>query len=308
MKFKKITGLIAATFTPFDANNQVDLNIIPQYKNLLAHNNIKGAFICGTTGESSSTSFEEKKQVIDAWSQYQEDNFKVIAMVSGTNQKEGVALAKASAEANIYGISLNAPYYFKTATVRQLVDFIKPIAAAAPDQAVYFYHIPVLTHVHLNMLEFLDIAGKEIENFAGIKYTHNDLMEFNRCLRVEHGKYDILWGWDETCLAGLAMGAKGAVGSTYNFAAPLYNDILAAFQSGDMEKAKKLQELSIDFISLYAKYGGAAVGKTIMSMVGLDCGSFRAPIKTLDSIETQALHTALEALGFFDFASSLPQI
>ncbi|AFL85757.1 dihydrodipicolinate synthase/N-acetylneuraminate lyase [Belliella baltica DSM 15883] len=307
MQFQKISGLIAATFSPFDKGDKLNLDLIPKYKKMLVSNQVKGAFICGTTGESSSTSVEEKTQLIQKWALQQEDDFKVIAMVSGTNQSEGIFLAKEANKAGIYGISVNAPYYFKTATVRQLVDFIKPIAAAAPNQALYFYHIPVLTNVNLDMLEFLEIAGNEIENFAGIKYTHNDLMEFNRCLRFKDGKYDVLWGWDETCLAGLAMGAKGAVGSTYNFAAPLYNRIFEEFERGDFENARALQELSIDFISLYAKFGGAATGKAIMNIIGFDCGSFRAPIKRLDVSEIHSLKILLEELGVFEYTAKVPQ-
>src|SRR5690606_29004378 len=118
-------------------------------------------------------------------------------------------------------------------------------------------------------------------NFAGIKYTHNDLMDFNNCLRFEAGKYDILWRWDETFLAGLAMSAKGAVGSTYNFAAPLYHKIFTAFKRGDMDTALLFQQQSIDFISLYGKFGGAAAGKAIFQLCGVDCGDFRSPVKKL---------------------------
>ena len=85
---------------------------------------------------------------------------------------------------------------------------MEPIAEAAPDQAVYFYHIPLLSHVHLSILDLLKQSGDRIPNFAGIKYTHNDLMEFNQCLRFENGKYDILWGWDETFWLDCPWGPK----------------------------------------------------------------------------------------------------
>lgn len=299
MIFKKIEGLIAATFTPFGKDGQVNSSLIPQYYQLLKKNKIAGVFICGTTGEGSALTQVEKIEVINSWSEYQENDFKVIAMVSGTNQQEGIALASLAHEREIYGIALTAPYYFKPATVDQLVDYIKPIAAAAPNQAVYFYHIPLLTGVNLSMLELLEKAGKQIPNFAGIKYTHNDLMEFNRCLRFNDGEFDVLWGWDETFLAGLSMGAKGAVGSTYNFAAVIYQEIIQAFQAGDLKSALLHQQKSIDFISLYGKYGGAATGKAIMKLCGLDCGDFRTPVKTLSEKDLGELKSELEGQGFF---------
>jgi N-acetylneuraminate lyase len=221
MNIKKIEGLIAATFTPYTRTGELNLDLIPEYYNLLKKNKVAGAFICGTSGEGAALTFDEKASVIKAWGNFSNSDFKVISMVSGTSQKEAVELAKISAGSGLYGISLNAPYYFKPSNVESLIDFMEPVAAAAPNLAVYFYHIPLLTNAYFPMLELLEKVADRISNFTGIKYTHNDLMDFNNCLRFKDGKYDILWGWDETFLAGLAMGAKGAVGSTYNFAAPL---------------------------------------------------------------------------------------
>ncbi|MDP4820382.1 MAG: dihydrodipicolinate synthase family protein, partial [Saprospiraceae bacterium] len=211
MKFNHITGLIAATFSPFSPTGELHTDIIPEYARMLRINGIKGVFINGTTGEGASLMFDEKKALIAAWAPYQAPDFKVMAMVSGTSQQEGIALAAYAREHQLYGIAVNAPYYIKTGSVEALVDFIRPIAAAAPELAFYFYHIPILTGVNLSMTSFLQQAGDAIPNFAGIKYTHNDLMEFNQCLRFDNYRYDILWGWDEMLLAGLAMGAKGGV-------------------------------------------------------------------------------------------------
>jgi N-acetylneuraminate lyase len=220
MKFEKIQGLIAATFSPFNPQGELNTTVIAEYANFLYKNGTKGVFINGTTGEGASLTFDEKQILMVEWARYKAPDFKVIAMVAGTSQKEGIALAKLAGETGIYGISVNAPYYVKTGTVTALIDFMEPIAAAAPELAFYFYHIPLLSGVYLPMQELLEQAGRRIPNFAGIKYTHNDLMEFNLCLRYDNYRYDILWGWDEMLLAGLSMGAKGGVGSTYNFAAP----------------------------------------------------------------------------------------
>lgn len=308
MNFKKIEGLVAATFTPFKPDGTLDLTIIPRYARMLQENGVKGAFINGTTGEGASLTFSEKVKLIHAWAPFNSDEFKVMAMVSGTSQQEGIELARICKEVNLYGISMNAPYYIKTSTVDQLVEFIEPIADAAGKLPVYFYHIPLLTNVSFSVLELLKKAGEEIPNFAGVKYTHSDLMEFNQCLRFENGKFDILWGWDEMLLAGLSMGAKGGVGSTYNFAAPLYNQMIQAFEKGKLGKAKVLQERSIDFVGLYPLYGGAAAGKSIMKFIGMDCGSLRPPGKSLSTSEQSKLLALLQLQGIFKFTMAQTQL
>lgn len=305
MNYQKIKGLITATFSPFDSKSQLDLGIIPAYAEHLKKNGVVGAFINGTTGEGASLTLSEKKALTAAWAPYNSEDFKVIAMVSGTSQAEGIELAAFAQEQGIYGISSNAPFYVKPGSVESLTDFLKPIAAAAPNLAFYFYHIPLLTQVNLSMVRLLDVAGTKIPSFAGIKYTHTDLMEFNQCLRHQNSKFDILWGWDEMLLAGLAMGAKGGVGSTYNYAAPLYQKIIQAFEEKDLNKALALQEKSIDIIAHYSQFGGAVAGKAILKFCGIDCGDFRSPGNQLSETKREELKEALDRIGFFQLSDSV---
>ena len=130
-------------------------------------------------------------------------------------------------------------------------------------------------------------------------------MEYHACRMFKDGKYDILWGVDEALLAGLATGARGGVGSTYNYAAPLYNQIIAAFNQGDLKKAEQLQQLSVKMIQLLVKYGGNGAGKAFMKLIGLDCGWFRLPVMRPTEEAVQALKAELDELGFFDFCSKV---
>jgi N-acetylneuraminate lyase len=301
MIYEKLSCLIAATFTPYTPSGDINLDLVPALVANLRRNGVHGAFICGTTGESASLLLEEKTKLIETYAPYQRPDFKVIVMLAGTSQREAIQLAKTAVDNSLYGVAVTAPYYFRPASVLQLVEYLEPIAKAAFPLPLYFYHIPVLTRVEMSMIDFLGAVSDRIPNFAGIKYTHNDLMEFNRCLRVQEGRFDILWGWDELFLAGLSMGAKGAVGSTYNFAAPLYHAIRQAFEDKDFEKALHLQEKSIDFISLYGKYGGPAAGKAILKFCGLDCGPFRSPVMVLSPEQENAFKQDLSDLGFFTY-------
>jgi N-acetylneuraminate lyase len=108
-------------------------------------------------------------------------------------------------------------------------------------------------------------------------------MDFLTCLNYREGAYDILWGRDECILSALVLGCVGAVGSTYNYAAPLYHNLIEAFNRGDLLKARALQQKSIDMISLLGKYGGIATGKAFMRYIGMDCGEFRLPVGNMDS-------------------------
>lgn len=280
---KKIEGLIAAPFAPLDKNGEVLYEKIDSYYDFLERNGVVGAFINGSTGEGVSLSQKEKIDITAAWTNRNKErnSMKVINLVGATSYAEAIDCAQASAELGVDAIAILAPYYFKPAGAKQLAEFCARIAESVPQLPVYFYHIPVLTGCNVSMFDFLNEAAPIIPNLAGIKYTHEDFMDFLTCLHFANGKYDMLWGRDENMLSALVLGARGAVGSTFNYAAPLYYQLIDAFDAGNLPEARKLQQLSIDMIRLLGKYGGIATGKAYMRYIGVECGEFRSPVKNV---------------------------
>jgi N-acetylneuraminate lyase len=307
MHYTHLEGLIAAPFTPMYENGTINLSIIPEYYQLLKLNGVIGAFINGSTGEGPSLTTSEKKMVMAAWADCTkgDPDFKVMSLVGGTSVEDARDLAAYASEMGLYGISITAPYYFKPQDLNMLVQMCIAVAEAAPDIAFYYYHIPVLTGVHFPMLSFLKQIHGKLSNFAGIKYTHEDFMDFQACLDFENGRYDMLWGRDENYLPALAIGVKGVVGSTYNYAAPLYQAIKKAWDDDDIHMARNLQLKSIQMIQLLGKYGGIATGKAYMKVIGLDCGSFRLPVKNMTPDDFILFKKEVEALHLDGYLSIL---
>jgi N-acetylneuraminate lyase len=173
------------------------------------------------------------------------------------------------------------------------------IAAAAPDLPFYYYEIPSMTGLSLSPSEFLAQAAERIPNLAGIKFTSNNLMEYQLCRASHDGRFDIPFGFDEMLLAALALGATGAVGSSFNFAAPIYLRLIAAFQSGDFAVARAEQLKSVRVIQTLAARGYMGAAKAVMAMLGVEVGPPRLPNSALDAAQTQALRSELERLDFF---------
>lgn len=303
---EKIEGLIAAPFTPFDSKGELNLDTIPSYYSFLKNNGVVGAFICGSTGEGVSLTFEEKVKVMTAWTNLtkHDKDFALIMFLGGTNIKECQELARLSEDSGVDAISFTSPFYFKPANAKQLALCCAEVAAAAPNTAFYYYHIPVLTGGNYPMIDLLREVDGLIPTFKGIKYTHEDFMDFLSCLNFNNRKYDMLWGRDENMLSSLAVGSKGAVGSTYNYAAPLYHDLIAAFEKGDLDKANALQQKSIDMITLLGKYGGIATGKAYMKLVDMDCGEFRLPVSNMSEVRFSEFKKDVEKLNFASFKST----
>lgn len=301
-----LQGLIAAPFTPMQKDGSLNLTLIPEYYRMLKANKITGAFICGSTGEGVSMTLNEKKLAIKAWSDVTKNDkdFKVMTLLGGTCIADCIDLAKYAQQSGLYAVSFTAPFYFKPANAEMLAACCKEIADAVPDMPFYYYHIPVLTGVAFPMIDLLKNVTGKVPNFAGIKYTHEDFMDFLSCLHFENEKYDMLWGRDENMLSALAVGAKGAVGSTFNYAAPLYYDLIDAFNKNDLKKSRSLQQQSINMISLLGKYGGIATGKAYMKLIGLDCGEFRLPVKNMSPDQFKSFKKDVGQINFSSFCST----
>ncbi|WP_183567290.1 dihydrodipicolinate synthase family protein [Mucilaginibacter sp. SP1R1] len=306
MKIEHLQGLISAPFAPLNDQGELNVDIIPAYYSFLKQNGITGAFINGSTGEGVSLTLAEKKQVTKAWAAAtnHDPDFKVMALLGSTCIADCIDLAKHAAQVGLYGVSLTAPFYFKPANAQMLAKVCAAVAASVPDMPVYYYHIPVLTGVNIPMIDLLKALDGSVPNFAGIKYTHEDFMDFQSCLTYQNGKYDMLWGRDENMLSALALGTKGAVGSTFNYAAPLYHALIDAFNRNELDKAQGLQQQSIDMIRLLGKYGGISVGKAYMKLVGIDLGEFRLPVANMSKQQFESFKLDVSELGFDEFKST----
>ena len=310
MQIVHLKGLIAAPFTPMHKDGSLNLALIPKYYQMLKANGITGAFICGSTGEGVSLTATEKMVLAETWADCAkgDDEFKIMTLLGGTSIADCKELARHAQQTGLYAVSFTAPFYFKPANVAMLAECCQEIASVVPDLPFYYYHIPVLTGGSYAMIDLLKAIHGKLPNFAGIKYTHEDFMDFLSCRSFAGGKYDMLWGRDENMLPALAVGAKASVGSTFNYAAPLYYQLMDAFDKGDLAKAQQLQQRSIDMIQLLGKYGGIATGKAYMKLIGLDCGEFRLPVKNMSAAEFEALRKDVAALSFDNFKSALPQL
>lgn len=298
---EKIVGLVAAPFTAFAQPGELDLLAVERQAQLLATNGVAGAFICGTTGEGVSMSTAERQAVASQWSKVRPKNLRLIVHVGHTSLPDAKALAAHAQEIGADAIAAMAPYFFKPASLGELVDYNKELASAAPKLPFYYYHIPSMTGVNFAMHDFLQAAHGRIPTLAGIKFTHDNLMDLLRCIQFEGRRYDVLSGRDEMLLACLATGIHGAVGSTYNYAAPLYTGILAAFAEGDIIKARELQSLACTLIEILIRYNAPLSGKAMMKLCGLDLGPCRLPLGKFSDQQYDAMHKELSEAGLLSF-------
>ena len=299
-----LRGFVAATHTPFHADGSLNLAVVERQADHLLQQRIHVAFIGGSTGECHSLTLEERRVLAHRWFEVvRGTELKVVVHVGANCLSDAKVLAADADQLGALAIAALAPSYFKPRALSDLIDCCAAIAGAAPDVPFYFYDIPSLTGVNFPMPDFLAQAKDRIPTLAGIKFTNSDLMSFQLCLHAEGGRFDIPYGSDEWILAAFALGGKGAVGSTYNFAAPLYHKLLDAFQRGDLDTARTQQMRSVRLVQLLASFGYMGAAKATMKLLGVDVGPPRLPNRALSAVQFTSLRDGLERLGFFQHDS-----
>lgn len=295
----RLHGLVAATHSPFDARGELNLAAVEPQAEHLRRNGIKAVFIGGSTGEAHSLTADERSALAERWSRVlRGSETRLVVHVGANCLADARRLARQAHDLRADAIAALAPSYFKPNSVAALVACCADIAGAAPETPFYFYDIPALTGVRFPMPEFLRTAAERIPNLAGIKFTNLDLMAYQQCLQAGGGRFDVPWGVDECLLAALAVGATGGVGSTYNFAAPIYHRLIAAFERGDLAAARVEQHRSVQLVELLASFGYMAAAKAVMGFLGIDVGPARLPNGNLTADEGVRLRMSLERLGF----------
>ena len=294
-------GLLPAVLTPFDSSGELNLAAVEPHAMLLARDGAAGVFVGGTTGEFSSLTFEERLSLAARWSALVKGTaLRLVVHVGANCLADAKHLAAHAQTLGAAAIATVAPNYVKPKSLDVLIQWCAELAAAAPETPFYFYDIPVMTGVAFPMVDFLEQAAARIPTLAGLKFTNLDLMTFQRLLRVDGGRFDVLFGFDEQLLAAVVLGAKGAVGSSYNFASPLYNRLLAAANANDFATARAVQYRGAELIVLMQKYGFLATAKELMRLRGVDLGSVRLPNVSMTADQTAAFRRELAATGLLD--------
>ncbi len=286
--------LIGAPFTPFNGEGRLDLSLVERQAAHMRETGLVGAFVAGTTGESASLSISERKQLMETWREHA-GSLRLIAHVGSANLAEAIELAAHAQAIGVDAIGAVPPYYFRPASTSALVDSMAVVAGAAPSLPYFYYHIPVLTKVDFPMAPTMEEAIKRIPNFAGIKFTHSDLLEYSHLVEMAGDEYEVMFGRDPLLLFAMGAGGKVAVGSTYMFAAELYHAIIGAFDDGRLDDARRGTAISREIVALCNRYGGLVAQKALYNLVSAASGSARPPFTPLSSAAMDEIRTFVDS-------------
>eukprot|EP01111_Echinosteliopsis_oligospora_P007937 TRINITY_DN2329_c0_g1_i1.p1 TRINITY_DN2329_c0_g1~~TRINITY_DN2329_c0_g1_i1.p1 ORF type:complete len:322 (+),score=28.06 TRINITY_DN2329_c0_g1_i1:38-967(+) len=266
---RRIGGLIAPVLNASHPDGSLNLDIIPKYAEILVKNEVTGVFVCGTAGEGTSLTMSERMLVLEAWCSCSRGRFQVISHIGTNCLEDAKELARHAEKVGASAIGLVSPHYIKPDSVEVLVKYCAEVAKAAPSLPFFYYHYPGITNVHFTALSFLEHAADVIPTLQGIKFTHNDYQDFGLCVDFRGGKYDILNGFEQVLLAGLAFGCKGSIGITFSLIGNHYSKVCRLWGEGKIEQARKEHQRAVVFYSILQKYNLIKSIKVLLRHTGL---------------------------------------
>lgn len=269
---KKFKGLFSALLTPFNKDGSIKLESIKDLVEFNIKNGIDGFYVGGSTGEGLLLTNEEREAVFKCVKEAAGDRVTLIAHVGTISTDSAIEMAKCAENLGYDAISAVAPFYYGF-PLEAILGYYQDIANST-SLPMIIYNFPNSSGFSLTK----DIANDLFKNekFIGIKHTSSDMFALQK---FKHLDRDIVVynGFDETLLAGLAMGADGAIGSTYNFMGKKFKKIMNDFLSGDLKAAQKGQNEADEIITEMCKYGVFQSEKAILTELGVDMGECRKP-------------------------------
>jgi N-acetylneuraminate lyase len=277
----RVEGTVAAVVTQFASDGSLDLDHIPQFASYLLSMGVNYTFVGGTTGESLSLTTQERMQLLESWEKASGGSaLKMIAHVGAESIVDAKALARHAKQHGAVAMGCMPSVFFKPGNLTILAKWLQKVGAEAPELPLYYYHIPSMTGVTFTMLELIkEVESVGIPNFAGVKYTGlyetRAFPDFQRCMAYKDGAYEVFCGREEMMVEALSVGAKGFIGSQFNFAGDLYGEIARQWPHGPYSELQA-HALKLLYIELGLPTGVNGV-KLIMEYAGLPMGPARLP-------------------------------
>jgi N-acetylneuraminate lyase len=299
----RLTGIMTALVTPYDAEGRVNLPVVRELVEFLLSQGVQGFYVCGGTGEGLLLTEEERRQMAETVVQQVRGRVPVVVHVGAITTDEACRLAAHAQEAGADAISSIPPLAYFGVGFEGIQRYYAAIAAAC-DLPLYVYNIPGATGVNVSPALFRELC-LAIPTLAGMKFTSYNFFEMQQIIQMEipGRRLNVVSGPDEMMIAAQAMGADGAIGTFYNLVPRLFVDAYDAFHAGDVRRAMELQARANRLITVYFQVGGGmSAFKAAMKLIGFDCGAGRPPLPPISPEQEERLRAELVAAGFWDVA------
>lgn len=287
-------GAGVAIVTPMKDNEEVNYEKLEELINIQIDSGTDAIVIAGTTGESSTLSMEEHKEVIEAAVKFTKHRVPVVAGTGSNCTKTAIQLSQEAQEAGVDGLLIVTPYYNK-ATQPGLIKHYSQIAQSVKTPII-MYNVPGRTGCNL-LPETVATLFKNEENIVGLKEATGNMAQASKTMYLTDGKLDMYSGEDGLVLPLMSIGAIGVISVWSNVAPAKVHALCDSYFKGDLATAVKLQREALPLVdALFSEVNPIPV-KTAMNLMGLEVGPLRSPMSEMGAENAKNLARVMTEYG-----------
>jgi 4-hydroxy-tetrahydrodipicolinate synthase len=266
-------GVMPALVTPFAADEAVDEAALRALvRHVLPH--VNGVVPCGTTGEFVYLTPDEQRRIIEIVVDEVAGRVPVVAGTGAASTRLAVQLAQQAQQAGASACLVVTPFFLHPSDKGIYQHFYE--IAQAVDIPIILYNIPQVVDAYLPRTVVEDLA--DIPNIVALKDSSGNLTYTMEVLEMTRGRLDVLIGHDEVVLPALAGGCSGMILASAQVFPEVWQQVYAAVQAGEMEKARELQMSVQKLARIFCRYGGGVPVKVALNMMGVKVGGPRRPL------------------------------
>lgn len=287
MNFGKV---LTAMVTPFNDENELDLNRTEKLVEHLLENGSDGLVVAGTTGESPTLSYDEKKQLFSKVVDVVNGRVPVIAGTGSNHTNGSISITKMAEEAGVDGIMLVSPYYNKP-DQRGLYAHFKTVAESTK-LPVMLYNIPGRSAVNMDVETIVKLS--EVPNIVAVKEASGDLDAMAEIIESTPEDFDLYSGDDGLTLPVMAIGGTGIVSVASHVIGNEMQEMLKLFESGRIQEAAKLHRKLLPVMKGMFMAPSPSPVKAALNLKGIETGGVRLPLLPLKDEQKNQIKSLLE--------------
>lgn len=286
-------GSGVALVTPFNDKNEIDYDNLRKLIEFQIKKNTDALIICGTTGEASTLSFEEKLKVINFSVEVTKKRIPVIAGTGSNNTSDAVMLSKEAQNLGVDGLLIVTPYYNKCNKSGLYLHY-KTIAENV-SIPIILYNVPSRTGVNIDIDTLVKLS--KIPNITGIKEASANISRVAEILNKTDNNFLVYSGNDNEIVPFLSLGGAGVISVLANICPKETHDICYNYFNGYTSKASKMQLKYLDLINnLFSEVNPIPV-KEALNYLSLNVGKTRLPLGNMNEQNKEKLFKCINDLN-----------
>ncbi|WP_010240800.1 4-hydroxy-tetrahydrodipicolinate synthase [Clostridium arbusti] len=285
-------GSAVAIVTPFTENG-VNFEKLKELIEWHIKSSTDAIVICGTSGEASTMTLEEKKEAIKFTVTTVNKRIPVIAGTGSNNTSESIKMSKWAEDVGVDGLLVITPYYNKT-TQKGLIQHFKAVNDAV-NIPIVLYNVPGRTGMNLNPETLLLLS--DLKNIVAIKEASGNISQIAKMKALCRDRFDIYSGNDDQIVPILSLGGKGVISVIANILPKETHEMVMSYINGDTSKSLEIQLNTLPLCSALFVETNPIPIKTALNLIGYNVGPLRLPLCEMNDKNLKLLKDEIKAYG-----------